>query len=223
MAELGKLLDESVRRSKTMNDTDYREALRILCERDLDLKGVADRYGIPIMRVREPGFPTLVRIIIEQQVSLASARAVYDRLINAWDPPEAESLLKLSDDDFRGMGFSRQKILYVRTAAAAIMRGEIDLKAFNGRPDQAVRDSLMKLKGIGRWTADIYLMMALRRPDIWPGKDLAIIKAVQAVKGLGASPSADELKRISDTWRPYRSAAAMLLWHHYLTEKGKIS
>ena len=203
-----------------MNDSEFTRAVNILCEKDADLKKVTGKFGLPEMKVRQPGLSTLVYIILEQQVSLASAKAVYDRLLNIWKPANAGNFLKFSDPALRDIGFSRQKIEYTKIAAEAVLAGEIDLENCSGRTDEQVRESLLKLKGIGRWTADIYLMMALRRPDIWPGRDLAIIKAVQEIKGFTAVPSEKDMKQVSDNWRPFRSAAAMILWHYYLSKKG---
>lgn len=184
------------------------------------MKQIIAEFGVPEMRVRKPGFSTLIYIILEQQVSLASARAVFERLQKIWNPADAETFLKIEDQALRDTGFSRQKIQYTKIAAKAILADEIDLEKCSGMTDELVRDSLMKLKGIGRWTADIYLMMAMRRPDIWPGRDLAIIKAMQNIKGFDSIPTETEMKQISDNWRPFRSAAAMILWHYYLSKKG---
>ncbi|MBC8277111.1 MAG: DNA-3-methyladenine glycosylase 2 family protein [FCB group bacterium] len=203
-----------------MNEQEYRQAIKQLCAEDADLKQIIAEFGVPEMRVRKPGFSTLIYIILEQQVSLASARAVFDRLQKIWNPADAETFLKIEDQALRDTGFSRQKIQYTKIAAKAILADEIDLEKCSGMTDELVRDSLMKLKGIGRWTADIYLMMAMRRPDIWPGRDLAIIKAMQNIKGFDSIPTETEMKQISDNWRPFRSAAAMILWHYYLSKKG---
>jgi len=203
-----------------MNEQEYRQAIKQLCAGDADLKQIVDEFGIPEMRVRKPGFSTLVYIILEQQVSLSSAWAVYDRLQKIWNPADTQTFLKIDDQALRDIGFSRQKIQYTKIAAKAILADEIDLEKCSGMSDELVRDSLMKLKGIGRWTADIYLMMALHRPDIWPGRDLAIIKAMQAIKGFDSIPTEIEMKQISDPWKPFRSAAAMILWHYYLSKKG---
>lgn len=203
-----------------MNEQEYRQAIKQLCAEDADLKQIIAEFGVPEMRVRKPGFSTLIYIILEQQVSLASARAVFERLQKIWNPADAETFLKIEDQALRDTGFSRQKIQYTKIAAKAILADEIDLEKCSAMTDELVRDSLMKLKGIGRWTADIYLMMAMRRPDIWPGRDLAIIKAMQNIKGFDSIPTETEMKQISDNWRPFRSTAAMILWHYYLSKKG---
>jgi DNA-3-methyladenine glycosylase II len=166
---------------------------------------------------REPGFPTLVHIILEQQVSLASARAAYDRLLLAASPLTPERFLQLDDARLRAIGFSRQKAAYGRHLARAILDGRLDLVALEAMDDEAARSALTEIKGIGPWTANIYLLMALRRPDIWPSGDLALAVAVQMVKRLDARPTPDEMEAYGEHWRPWRAAAARLLWHYYLS------
>jgi DNA-3-methyladenine glycosylase II len=191
--------------------------LRILSERDLDLAQILEDLGPPPMWEREPGFPTLIHIILEQQVSLASARAAYERLLAAATPLTPQHFLELDDTRLKDIGFSRQKAGYGRSLAQAIIGGRLDLAGLGRMDDEAVRSALTQIKGIGPWTADIYLLMALRRPDIWPRGDLALAAAVQQVKGLEARPTADELEAIATDWRPFRAVAARLLWHHYLS------
>lgn len=169
------------------------------------------------MWAREPGFPTLVHIILEQQVSLASARAAYDRLLAVVSPLTPGRFLELDDARLRAIGFSRQKTAYGRYLAQALLNGQLDLDALGAMDDAAVRSALTQIKGIGPWTADIYLLMALRRPDVWPSGDLALAAAVQSIKGLAARPVPDELQALGENWRPWRAVAARLLWHHYLS------
>lgn len=170
------------------------------------------------MWAREPGFPTLLYIILEQQVSLASARAAYDRLIETIGVPTPEAFLNLSDSSLKAIGFSRQKARYCRLLAESILIRKLDLATLTALSDDAVRSELTSIKGIGPWTADIYLLMALRRPDIWPTGDMALATAVRRVKGLDSRPSPNELNIIAANWRPWRSVAARLLWHYYLSE-----
>jgi DNA-3-methyladenine glycosylase II len=191
--------------------------LRVLSERDPDLAQILEDLGPPPMWAREPGFPTLVHIILEQQVSLASAWAAYERLLAAATPLTPQRFLELDDTRLKDIGFSRQKTSYGRILAQAIVEGRLDLAALGRMGDGAVRSALIQIKGIGPWTADIYLLMALRRPDIWPRGDLALAVAVQRVKGLGARPTDEELETIAADWRPWRAVAARLLWHHYLS------
>jgi len=188
-----------------------------LCRRDGHLAAVVDRFGPPPLWAREPGFGTLVQIILEQQVSLASARAAYGRLEGLIGPATAARVLELDDVGLRSVGFSRQKAGYVRALARAIVDGELDPAGLGSLEDEAVRLELIKQKGLGAWSADIYLLMALGRTDIWPRGDLALIGALREVKRLRVVPSADRVHRITEEWRPWRAVAARVLWHHYLS------
>ncbi len=170
------------------------------------------------MWVREPGFGTLVHIILEQQVSLASARAAFDRLCDAVPELTPSEFLKLDDVALRAIGFSRQKMRYCRTAASSIEDGSFDIDGLDRLNDDDARRELVRLPGIGSWTSDIYLLMALRRPDAWPVGDLAIASATQALLGLDERPDAAELERIGEAWRPWRAVAARVIWHSYLEE-----
>lgn len=203
--------------TKPLDARSYRRGLGELAGRDADLGRVLFELGPPPMWDREPGFPTLVHIILEQQVSLASARACFDKLLAAVDVLTPAGLLALDNGELKGIGFSRQKTEYARVLATALVDGDLDLEALAGLPDDEVRGRLIRLKGIGRWTADIYLLMALGRPDIWPVGDLALVVAAQQVMRLDARPNPEEFQRMGDAWRPWRSVAARLLWHHYLS------
>ncbi len=188
-----------------------------LARRDSDLARVMDAFGPPPLWQREPGFGTLVYIILEQQVSLASARAAYNRLAAAISPISPENFLTLDDASLKSIGFSRQKMGYGRILSRALLEGELDLERLAGLEDDAVRAELTKIKGIGRWTADIYLMEALLRPDIWPSGDLALAASVQRVKGLQALPGPAALHDLGESYRPWRAVAARMFWHHYLS------
>ncbi|OLC98509.1 MAG: DNA-3-methyladenine glycosylase 2 family protein [Acidobacteria bacterium] len=190
---------------------------------DHDLARVVKTYGVPPLWVREPGFPTLVYIILEQQVSLASARAAFERLKAATKPLTPRRFLKLTDAELLRIGFSRQKTLYTRLLAESLARRHFDLRYLHELHDDAARKMLIAFKGIGRWTADIYLLSALRRPDIWPTGDLALATAVQEVKRLRKRPSPEKLEAISTPWKPWRAVAARLFWHAYLSKRGKRS
>ncbi len=181
-----------------------------------DFARLVSRLGNPPLWARKPGFPTLVHIILEQQVSLASARAAFDKLNTAAGPLTPEQFLEFSATELKGFGFSRQKTRYCQDLARALLLGDLDLLALETLDDQAVRNRLTELKGIGPWTADIYLLMALLRPDVWPAGDLALAVAIQKVKGLPHRPDAAEMDRIAHHWRPWRAVAARILWHYYL-------
>ena len=192
------------------------QALGFLAEVDLDLGNVLSRLGPPPMWDREPGFPTLVHIILEQQVSLASAKAAFDKLSDTIVPLDPEPFLTLDDAALTLVGFSGQKGRYCRELARALITNTLDLEALPSLPDEGVRAELEKVTGIGPWTADIYLLMALLRPDVWPPGDLALAAAVQDLKGLDHRPRPEELLTIAERWRPWRSVAARIVWLHYL-------
>ena len=199
-----------------MTEKDLYSASEILAERDPDLARVLDRIGPPPIWDRAPGFPTLVHIILEQQVSLASAKATFDKLVARVDPLEPAPFLELEDPELKAIGFSGQKGRYCRELAKAVLDGSLDLVGLQTTADDRVRTELVKVTGIGRWTADIYLLMALGRPDVWPRGDLALHKAVQDLKGLETPPTATEFEAFGEPWRPWRSVAARFLWNHYL-------
>lgn len=167
---------------------------------------------------REAGFSTLLHIILEQQVSLASARAAHNKLLEAASPVTPRRFLELDDAMLKAVGFSRQKTAYGRTLSQAILEGHLDLDALQSMSDADVRTELIKVKGIGHWTADVYLLMVLRRPDIWPTGDLALAVAAQSVKRLRSRPTPERLEQIGKAWRPWRAVAARILWHHYLSD-----
>ncbi len=204
-----------------LNEDLFAQGVRVLAERDAHLAEVVEKYGMPPLWVREPGFPTLVYIILEQQVSLASAKAAFDRLNAAVSPLTPRRFLRLTDAELKRIGFSRQKTLYTRLLAESLARRYFDLRDLHHLHDDAARKMLIALKGIGRWTADIYLLSALRRPDIWPTGDLALATAVQEVKRLRKRPSPQKLEKMSAPWRPWRAVAARLFWHHYLSKRGQ--
>jgi len=203
-----------------LNEDLFVQGVRFLADRDAHLAEVVETYGQPPLWVREPGFPTLVYIILEQQVSLASAKAAFDRLNASVRPLTPKRFLKLTDAELLRIGFSRQKTLYTRLLADSLARRHFDLRYLHDLHDDAARKMLIALKGIGRWTADIYLLSALRRPDIWPVGDLALATAVQEVKRFRKRPSPEHLEKLSQPWRPYRAVAARLFWHAYLSKRG---
>jgi DNA-3-methyladenine glycosylase II len=195
--------------------------VRELSNADPALAASVERYGPPPLWAREPSYATLVQLILEQQVSLASARAAFDRLGAELDGDIGpERLLAVSGAELRTIGFSRQKAGYARDLALALADG-FDLEGLSRLPDDQVRARLMRLRGIGRWTADIYLIMCLRRPDVWPHGDQALATAARDLLGLPARPPFDELELRARSWRPHRATAARILWHHYLSVRGR--
>ena len=169
---------------------------------------------------RDPSYATLVHLILEQQVSLASAQAAFDRLRTALGGSvEPELLLGLTDAELRAIGFSRQKAGYARTLASAVLDG-FDLGALAAMPDDEVRKALIAMPGIGPWTADIYLTMCLLRPDVWPHGDLALATSARDLLELDERPTFVDLGRIAERWHPYRAVAARILWYDYLQRRG---
>ncbi len=195
-------------------------ATRALARRDPDLARVIALHGVPPLWAREPGFPTLILIILEQQVSLASARAAFNRLTDACGTVTPAAVLQFDDATLKQIGFSRQKAGYARGLAQRILDGTFDPDALERMSDARARAALIDLKGVGAWTADIYLLMALRRPDVWPHGDLALVKAAGRVKGLAPRPTPEIWEALAEPWRPYRSVAARVLWTEYLGGKA---
>lgn len=202
----------------TLDEAALARGVQELAAVDPDLAAIHARLGLPPLWAREPGFPTLIHIILEQQVSLASARAAFDKLRAEVNPLTPEGLLALDDETLKRIGFSRQKMGYARSLAGAIVSGKLDVDALALLPDDEVRRQLVALKGIGPWSAEIYLLMALRRADAWPAGDLGLQVAAQTIKQLPARPNAAALNEIAELWRPWRAVAARLLWHHYLSK-----
>ena len=197
-------------------------ATRALARRDPDLARVVRTFGPPPLWQRRPGFGTLVHIILEQQVSLASARAAYDRARMLASPFTPRTFLQLDDRQLRTAGFSRQKTGYCRNLARAILDKELELGRLATLDDDEVRRRLTAIKGIGNWTADIYLLMVLGRPDVWPLGDIALAQAAREIKRLEVRPSGNELHAIGESWRPWRAVAARVLWHHYLSTPRRV-
>ena len=196
------------------------EASAWLAEQDETLAFVLQRYGPPPLWARAPGFSTLVHIILEQQVSLASANAAFHKLKSIIDPVEPKAFLSLSDEVLRSIGFSRQKTHYCRTLAQAVNSGDFDFEQLHIMPDEAVRDAMKRLKGIGDWTADIYLSECLMRPDILPKGDIAMQEAFRVLNKLPKRPVHEDFVHATQHWRPWRSVGARMLWHFYLEARG---
>jgi DNA-3-methyladenine glycosylase II len=198
-----------------------REGARWLAETDPGFAGIFQRLGEPPMWGRRPGFPTLIQIILEQQVSLAAARTVYRRLDARLGgvPPERVHAMQIGG--LRDFGLTRQKSAYCFGLAERILRGSLDLARVARAPDGEGRAALLAVPGLGPWSVDIYYLMALRRPDIWPQGDLALAAALREVKGLDKRPTRDEQHALALAWMPWRSVAARMLWAHYLAARGQ--
>jgi DNA-3-methyladenine glycosylase II len=182
---------------------------------------ILDRAGRPHFRRRRNGFPTLLHIILEQQVSIDAAAAMHRRLTGLCDPLIPENFLALDDAALRSCGFSRQKADYGRRLATTVAGGQFDFARLAAADDAAALEALVSLKGIGRWSAEIYLIFALGRPDIWPAGDLGLQLAVAECLGLDARPGEAALRDIGDRWQPWRSVAACLFWQSYLAARGR--
>ncbi len=186
-----------------------------LAQREPAFARVLAEHGIPEPRVSEPGAHTLLRTIVGQQVSVAAARSMWSKLEGAFgSPPDLTRLLAASDEGLRAAGMSRQKSAYIRSLAELVTSGELDLTALPADSEEAIA-LLTRIKGIGRWSAEIYLLFAEGRPDIFPAGDLAVQIELGRLMGLPEKPSEKKLREIAEAWRPYRGAAAVLAWHSY--------
>jgi DNA-3-methyladenine glycosylase II len=192
-------------------------AAELLATRDRNLRRIYDALGPPPMWGRPPGFPTLLRIILEQQVSLVSARAMFARLRSNIKPFNASAFIEAGEVQLRSLGVTRQKAHYSIQVAEAFTRGHFD--QIGRMNDEDAHAAMVSIKGVGPWTANIYLLMALRRPDIWPNGDVALAAAAGKLHKMKQRPSFFELAKIAERWRPYRSVAARMLWQYYLAQR----
>lgn len=192
-----------------------------LAKKDKHLKQVIDTYSYPPLWKRKHGFETLIHIILEQQVSLASARAALNKLKEKIGTVTPEKVLSLTDAELKACYFSRQKIIYARHLAEAILGKQLDLKKLAVAPDEEVRTELKKIKGIGDWTVDVYLMMVLQRADLFPLGDIALVNSLKETKNLPKHTSKEELLLHSKKWSPHRTIAAFILWHSYLSRRKR--
>ncbi len=191
-----------------------------LSKKDLHLKTIISQYGYPPMWTRPASFATLIHIILEQQVSLASAKAAFLKLKEKLTTITPEKLLLLTDEEMKACYFSRQKMGYARHLAEAIVSKRLNLRKLSTSTNEEIRDELKQIKGIGDWTVDIYLLFALQRTDIFPVGDLAMINAFKEIKKVEKNVSRDEIIAIAEQWKPHRSIATMLLWHYYIQKRG---
>lgn len=191
-----------------------------LSRKDRELKGIIKQYGYPPMWTRPATFQTLILTILEQQVSLPSAYAAFKKLKEKIGYVTPAKLLQLTDEEMRSCYFTRQKTGYARGLAEAVQSKKINLKKLSSLPDEEVRNELIKLKGIGHWTVDVYLMHALQRTDLFPLGDIALVNSLKEVKQLHPHISKEEMLEIAAPWRPYRTIAAMILWHAYIKKRN---
>ncbi len=188
---------------------------------DPDLQSIIQQYGYPPFWKRVASFETLVHIILEQQVSLACALAALNKLKEKVGEITPVNLLLLSNEELKACYFSKQKIIYTRNLADAIVNGEISLNELNTMDNDTIRSTLTKLKGIGNWSVDVYLMMVLQRCDIFPLGDVALITSIKETKGLAKETSREAIAIIAEKWKPYQTVAAFILWHSYLCKRKR--
>lgn len=204
----------------SFSSTDFHTICDKLADLDADLGKIILQHGYPPLWSRQPGFATLVHIILEQQVSLASARAALDKLVKQIGTVTPSKLLALTDEELKDCYFSRQKIVYTRDLAAHVLEGRLRPDAFDRLSNEEIRRELTAVKGIGQWTVDVYLMIVLHRCDLFPLGDIALINSTKAVKNLPVTASREEIALMANNWQPYRTVAAFLLWHAYIIRRG---
>jgi len=204
---------------KILDENEFKQLCDVCTRREPKLEGVIREFDYPPFWHREPSFATLVLTILEQQVSLASAKAAFVRLQEKIGEITPENILRLSDDELRACYFSRQKTAYTQLLAHEIADGRLDLQELNKLPEENIRERLLHLKGIGHWTVDMYVLMSLHFSDIFPPGDLATIKAVYELKLVPAEASKEEIIRYMEKFAPYRSVATYILWHSYIQRR----
>lgn len=204
----------------TFDKTNFHPLCDLLAERDNDFRQILTQYSYPPLWSRNPSFATLINIILEQQVSLASAKAAFLKLESKIGRITPEKILQLTDEEMKACYFSRQKIKYARHLSEAIVNGELNIDELQFLSDDVIRAQLKKIKGIGDWTVDVFLMMALHRCDCFAMGDIALIKSIKEVKELPAHTSKEEILWRVNKWKPYRTIAAYMLWHAYIKKRN---
>ncbi len=194
------------------------EAIKYLSEKDLIFNLIVEKYGMPIIPKRPQGFETLVLLILEQQVSIDSAKATFLKLKAKHTTFIPESLISLSDDDFRSLGVSRQKTSYIKALSHSILYNHINIESLATKSSEQVREELIKIKGIGNWTIDVYLLFSLQAQDIIPLGDIAVINTIKELLNIHDK---QEMEDYVAKWSPYRSVATFLLWHYYLSKRNR--
>ena len=195
------------------------EPISFLTQKDKTLQFIIENFGHPIVQIREEGFAALCHIILEQQVSIASAKACYAKLQNHFGEINPNTIFNASNEELRSFGVSRQKILYLKHLAEKVLNQEIIFESFASKSDETLRKELLKLKGVGHWSIDVYLMFCLQTPDIIPLGDIAIKNTIKELYNLH---SIEEMEQLSLNWKPYRTMASFILWHYYLKKRNKI-
>lgn len=193
-------------------------AFDFLTQKDPIFQSIIDKYGLPERPSRPQGFETLVLLLLEQQVSIASAKATFLRLREYVGQFQPSILIAISEEQYRALGVSRQKASYIKALATAIENQELQLETLPYKSAEQVRHELLKIKGIGNWTIDIYLMFCLQAPDLLPLGDVAVVRTIQELWQL---ESKEEMTELAMQWSPYRSFATYLLWHYYLNKRNR--
>lgn len=205
---------------ESFNEDNFISLCDKLARKDKDLRSVIKQYGYPPLWGRVPSFATLIHIILEQQVSLASAKAAFLKLEAKIGHITPEKVLLLTDEEMKACYFSRQKIIYARHLASSMMNGELSITELIKMDNENLRTTMKKLKGIGDWTVDVFMMMALHRCDCFPTGDIALMKSIKEVKSLDNNTTKEEVLLIANKWKPYRTVAAFILWHAYIKKRN---
>lgn len=203
------------------NESNFYQLCDKIGQEDNDLKNIILAHGYPPFWSREPCFATLIHIILEQQVSLVSANSAFKKLQFSIGVITPEKILALSDIEMKACYFSRQKTSYARNLAEAVLSKRLNLENLENETDDTVKKELKKITGIGEWTVDVYMMMALHRADCFPSGDIALVKSLEEIKKLPRETVKTQIINLSNSWKPYRTIAAYLLWHAYLAKREK--
>ncbi|OGS64797.1 DNA-3-methyladenine glycosylase 2 family protein [Flavobacterium sp.] len=195
------------------------EALVVLTQKDEVLKGIISEFGLPIIQKRKEGFASMCHIILEQQVSIASAKAAYDKLVNLVGKVDPFTIHNATDEDLRSCGISRQKTIYLKDVAQRVIRKELSFSSLPMKTEQQIRNELIQIKGVGNWSIDVYLMFCMQSQDIIPLGDIAIKNTLMELYNC---QSEEEMLAISSNWKPFRTLASFIIWHYYLKKRGKI-
>ncbi len=195
------------------------EALVVLTQKDEVLKGIISEFGLPIIQKRKEGFASMCHIILEQQVSIASAKAAYEKLVNLVGKVDPFTIHNATDEDLRSCGISRQKTIYLKDVAQRVIRKELSFSSLPMKTEQQIRNELIQIKGVGNWSIDVYLMFCMQYQDIIPLGDIAIKNTLIELYNC---QSEEEMLAISSNWKPFRTFASFIIWHYYLKKRGKI-
>ena len=195
------------------------EALLVLTQKDDVLKRIISEFGLPIIQKREEGFASMCHIILEQQVSIASAKAAYEKLVNLVGKVDPFTIHNATDEDLRSCGISRQKTIYLKDVAQRVIRKELSFSSLPMKTEQQIRNELIQIKGVGNWSIDVYLMFCMQSQDIIPLGDIAIKNTLIELYNC---QSEEEMLAVSSNWKPYRTLASFIIWHYYLKKRGKI-